>query len=97
MTTKTVTVEIPEAYLIILAVHGNMGDGEVPILMQDWAERQCKQLGLGRKMEDEKIKRYEIVRERATKILGPKMIEQIERTAEAIFPPIQAVMRKTAL
>lgn len=48
-------IKIPQAYLLILAARGKMGDGELPRLMQLWAEQECGRLGLRQQMLEEKI------------------------------------------
>ena len=39
------SVNIPEWALLTIAVHGNMGDGELPDMMKFWARDECKRLG----------------------------------------------------
>jgi hypothetical protein len=43
-------IEMPEVYLIILAAHGNMGDGEIPTSMKFWAQGEVRRLGLDDKL-----------------------------------------------
>ncbi len=47
---KTVTVEIPEPYLLLIAVAGKMGSGELLDSMKFWAEKECVKHGLEKDM-----------------------------------------------
>lgn len=74
------TITIPEFYLLTLAVHGNMGDGEIPDLMKRWARQECERLGLGaelRKLQEER--RAELNR-RLRNTLGDEFVDKIENT-----------------
>jgi len=75
---EKVRVEIPVTYLLIIACYGNMGDGELPDLMRNWAERKCKELGHAedlRKMKEEKIL---TLKTRLTNVLGEKLVGKLE-------------------
>ncbi|MEM8780563.1 MAG: hypothetical protein AAGF26_17205 [Cyanobacteria bacterium P01_G01_bin.49] len=48
-------VDIPIEWLLILAVHGNMGDGEIPDIMKRWAKDLLIEFGY----ESEYTKRQE--------------------------------------
>ena len=75
------SVNIPEWALLTIAVHGNMGDGELPDMMKFWARDECKRLGLGEKLEELQEERFQEMRQRMTKVLGPEVIGKIERMA----------------
>lgn len=81
MIAKQHQVEIPEIYLLILAVYGNMGDGQIPKFMQDWATRECLRLGLHDKLEKERQERYQELKQRVANVIGAQAIEQIENEA----------------
>lgn len=63
------TVEIPEILLLILASRGNMGDDEIPRMMQLWAEGECKRLGLAEKVLQEKARNYAETTERIKRMI----------------------------
>lgn len=90
-------IEIPEAFLIILAAHGNMGDGKLPFLMQSWAEQECQRLGIQDKMLQEKEKRYWQVINRAKAILGSNTVDEIENATKAIAPAVANAMKGRAI
>jgi len=77
-----VLVEIPEFYLLTIAVYGNMGDGDLPDLMKIWAQKVCKEVGLHEemiKMQNEKLREQE---KRLRNILGDDMVNDIHNTIE---------------
>jgi len=78
------SIEIPEFYLLTIAVYGNMGDGELPDLMSTWARRLCKELSLDdelRKLQEER--RLEL-RRRLQNVLGKDAVEEIETTIDQV-------------
>ena len=83
-------VRIPKFYLLTLAVHGNMGDGELPGLMRTWAERECQKLGLTKEMrqlQDSHLKELQV---RLTNVLGKDMVEQINTTISEAIKKLEA-------
>jgi len=86
-------IEIPEAFLLILAAHGNMGDGKLPSFMQSWAESECQRLGIQDKMLIEKEKRYQQAVRRAKAILGSNTVAEIESVAGAMASAITSAMK----
>ena len=85
------TVEIPEILLLILASRGNMGDDEIPRMMQLWAEGECKRLGLAEKMIQEKARNYDEVKTRAVAILGASTVKEVEERVSVIANTFVAV------
>jgi hypothetical protein len=85
------TVEIPEILLLILASRGNMGDDEIPRMMQLWAEGECKRLGLAEKVLQEKARNYAEIKARVSAIIGSDTIEEVEKRVSVIASAITAV------
>jgi uncharacterized protein (DUF3820 family) len=73
-----VIVDIPENYLLIIAAHGNMGDGELPGLMKVWAQRICQEQGLDSKLRDFQMDRTKELRSRLSNVLGTGAMEEID-------------------
>lgn len=71
-------IEIPEWYLLTIAVHGNMGDGELPDLMATWARRICIELGLSDKLEKLREERRNELKSRLQNVLGDEFVEGVE-------------------
>lgn len=74
------TVTIPEFYLLTLAVHGNMGDGEIPDLMKNWAKRECERLNLGVELQKLQEQRRLELNQRLRNSLGDEFVDKIEST-----------------
>lgn len=77
-------VEIPESFLVTLSVYGNMGDGDLPKVMQLWAERECARLGLTDKVKTERENRYQELKRRVTNIMGSDTVDRLERFSAAL-------------
>lgn len=86
-------VSIPEWALLTIAVHGNMGDGELPDMMKDWATGECKRLGLDDKLEAERAERYAQLRARLANLLGDDVIEKIDQEVSIAAVAIDAVRK----
>ncbi|MBC8460855.1 MAG: hypothetical protein H8D67_22945 [Deltaproteobacteria bacterium] len=78
MRTETITVEIPEQYLLQIAVAGNMGDGQLLKLMQVWAEKECVCHGLKQNMLNLMDKRLDEMRGRLENIIGNDVMTDID-------------------
>ena len=89
------TIQIPEAYLLILAAQGKMGSGEIPKMMQRWAEEACEQLGLQQKMLDEKRRNYEEVKARAQNILGSNTVAEVENKVAVLAGVLKKIEART--
>lgn len=89
------TVSIPESFLLTIAVYGNMGDGDLPKLMQIWAENKCKDLGLASEMSSLRNERYEELKQRVSNVFGSDTAERIEKIATLSVPVIKNAMRLT--
>jgi hypothetical protein len=88
MDNDDLTVKIPKSYLLTLAVYGNMGDGELPKLMQTWAQIRCRELGLDPELialQKERLRSMEV---NLRNVLGDGAIDslskQIKRAADII-------------
>ena len=77
-------VEVPEQFLVTLSVYGNMGDGDLPKVMQVWAERECARLGLADKVRVERESRYQELKRRVTNIMGSGTVDRLERFGAAL-------------
>jgi hypothetical protein len=77
MLDKKYSVEIPEWYLLTIATWGNLGDNELPELMQLWAEKECNRLGLKEKLSAERKLKLEILTQRMKRTLGNELTEEI--------------------
>lgn len=75
-------ISIPEWYLLTIAVHGNMGDGELPDLMKTWAEKECRRLGLADKVKELKSERLTELKRRLTNTLGADFVGDVEMMIE---------------
>ena len=73
-----VTVEIPKIWLLTLAGHGNMGSGDIPKLMQTWAETVCRENGLEEQMLEAKAQHFKELRDRLSNTMGSDTLESIE-------------------
>lgn len=76
-------VEIPDIYLLTIAVHGNMGDGELPDLMRVWATRLCRELGLEKELHQMQDERHAELRKRLQNALGERFVSDVEGVVEA--------------
>lgn len=63
-------IEMPEVYLIILAAHGNMGDGEIPTTMKYWAQGEVRRLGLDAKLRQAQDEHSRQLMQRVKNVLG---------------------------
>lgn len=88
---KEHTVEIPEFYLLTIAVHGNMGDGELPDLMKAWAQEACKKLGLGDKLRGLQNERRDELERRLRNALGNELVDH---TNAVINDTVKKLQRK---
>lgn len=61
-----------------------MSDGELPKLMQLWAEKECERLGLRQVMLEEKNKLYQETKARAAAILGSHTVEDLESAVRGL-------------
>jgi len=78
MMERKVSVYMPVEWLLILAVHGNMGDGEIPDLMKRWAIEKLRESGFhGRykKMQEERLIE---LKKRIANVIGQDKVDQIE-------------------
>lgn len=55
-----------------------MGSGDVPRLMQKWAEDQCKDLGIEDKMLEMKAEYTSELRQRLTNTLGSDAMSKVD-------------------
>lgn len=94
LSSKEHAISIPESFLLTIAVHGNLGDGELPRFMQVWAEDYCKELGLTADLLSLKNEKYEELRKRVSNIFGSDTVANIERVAGLAGPVISDALRK---
>ena len=82
------TVEIPEYFLLTIAVHGKMGDGKLPDLMRTWAQNECRRLGLDGKLKELQDERLRDLEKRIRNVMGDDAIDdladKIGKVAKAI-------------
>ena len=82
------TIEIPEYFLLTIAVHGNMGDGELPALKRIWAQNECRRLGLDGKLKELQDERLRDSEKRIRNVMGDDAIDdladKIGKVAKAI-------------
>ena len=81
-------VEIPKMYLLIIAAHGNMGDGELPDMMKIWAQKECERLGI---MKDLKLMQSAHLRELGSRLrntLGDELFGEMTKTIEETLKKI---------
>lgn len=76
---------MPEYYLLTLAVHGNMGDGELPDLIKNWAKKQCAALGLGDELKRLQIERHTELKRRLRNALGDDLVDEIDTTINQVM------------
>lgn len=72
-----VQVEIPIEFLLTVAVWGNMGDGELPDLMCNWAQRLCKENGLSDQLAERRRKKTEALSKRLKNVLGNDLFDKM--------------------
>jgi len=87
-------VKIPKDYLLILAVHGNMGDGEIPDFMRIWAEKTCLQCNMETELRELQSERLKELKSRISKVLGEPAVNQITEECEAAGKVLHERMEK---
>jgi hypothetical protein len=75
--TDKLTVEIPEFFLLTIAVHGNMGGGELPDIMRVWAQNECQRLGLMDKYVQLQKDRLRELEKRIRNVLGNDAVDKL--------------------
>jgi len=82
------SIEIPKQYLLIIAVHGNMGDGELPDIMRIWAQNECRRLGIEKQLIELQNDHLRELEKRMRNVLGDdvmdKLTTNIKKVAKAI-------------
>lgn len=79
-------VEIPETYLIHIAVCGKMGTGELLDSMKFWARSQCNKLGLQKELEEAQINNIKKLQKGLENTIGKEKVKIINN---AILETIQ--------
>lgn len=82
---KQYVVAIPEYFLLILAVGGNMGDGEIPSLMQEWARKEVKRLGFINQYVQMQVEHAGDLGKRLEKTLGLDVAKDIEKEIKKVI------------
>jgi len=72
------TVEIPEAYLMQIAVYGKMGTGELADIIQTWAQNELRKAGLGEKFKEKQIKHLNQLHQSLRNVLGDEIVSQMD-------------------
>lgn len=72
------TVDIPEVYLMQIAVYGKMGTGDLSDSIQVWAEKELIKAGLGDKFKEEQIKHLNQLHESLRNVLGDDIVSQMD-------------------
>ena len=80
---RKITVEIPENYLLCIAILGNTGDGRLSKKIQIWAEKACNNAGLQDKVIALHIAKLKILRHKLAAIVGEKKVAPIDRGINA--------------
>lgn len=80
---EKLTVEIPEDYLITIAVFGNMGNGQLPYSMKAWAERELVKLGKIDKLVAMKAAKLSGMQKRLENIIGASKAEDINKAIDS--------------
>jgi hypothetical protein len=75
---ETITLEIPESYLLHIAVTGKMGSGEVLDLMRIWAEKECVKHGLERKLRKLQVKNLKELNKRLKNTIGDELMGELD-------------------
>jgi len=78
------SVDIPEGFLIQIAVYGKMGDGELSDYMRNWAVQECKRLGLMQKVITTQSRKIIELRNRLTKVAGLDAMGKIDEAIDTI-------------
>jgi hypothetical protein len=78
MADKKHKIEIPEYYLLTIAVYGKMGEGELPDLMATWARRLCAELGLENELRRLQDERYQELKRRLQNVFGDEFVAQVD-------------------
>jgi len=86
------TVEIPELFLLVIAIHGNMGDGELPDLMKIWARGECGRLGLSEKFRELQKECLDELRLRLRNTLGNDLMNDLENEIDKVTGIIGGVI-----
>ena len=63
-------VKIPVEWLLTLAVHGNMGDGEIPDIMQRWAKNKLIEAGYQKEYSDRQREKIKEATQKIKNIIG---------------------------
>lgn len=85
-------VTIPEVYLLILAVNGNMGSGDVPDFMRQWAKKEVDRLGLERQYRNLQKEHIDELRSRLRKTLGNEMTNKLENSLSEVTAKIMGAL-----
>lgn len=72
-----ITIEVPVWYLIQVAVYGNMGTGELPKIMQNWAQKQLNEHGYDKVFKEEQNKRLKELLTSIHNVIGDEGIKII--------------------
>lgn len=86
-----IQVEMPDWFLLTIAVHGDMGSGDLSDLMQSWAREQCEKHGLGKRLRELQEENIAELRKRIANVLGRNAVEQLERDIDEAVSIIKAV------
>lgn len=88
MANKEHNTAVPQSFLLIIAAHGNMGDGELPALMRVWAQRECARLGLMSELKTLQEERIRELSQRLTNVMGKEPMDwiksEIDRAVEKL-------------
>lgn len=90
---KKHSVEMPESFLMTIATHGNLGDGDLPRLMQIWAENECKRLNITDDLLKMKHEKYKMLKEQVSNLLGSDTVERIEKAVSDAAPAIKSAVK----
>ncbi len=91
--TKEMQVEIPTVYLLTIACYGNIGDGELPDLIQTWAERKCKELGLEKRLHKMREEKISNLRVRLRNTLGKELVDKLEEEISMVASLVKKALK----
>lgn len=82
-------VEIDEWYLLTIATHGTLGDGELPDLMERWAQQEVERLGLGGKLKELRLEKVRDLESKLRNTLGNEMVDSLAQSLKEVVEKLK--------
>lgn len=80
-----VDISIPLYYLLQIAVQGKLGSGELPSLMQRWAQNELRDNGYEEQLINAQNENIEIMKKNLKNVIGEDIVKTINvKIARAI-------------